>query len=136
MKTRVLVVDDESDTLNLMRTILDIGGFAPIITLNSLDALTLAEVEKPDVVLLDIMMPNLDGFALCKLMRAHPATKHLPIVFVTAYSALDLQDRKVEAGADLILHKPLSMDSLIRTIHSALQLRPEAPNANNPGSAP
>jgi DNA-binding response OmpR family regulator len=117
------VVDDEIDTLNLLRTILDISGFDPITTLNSVDAMTLAEVEKPDVVLLDIMMPKLDGFALCKMMRLHPATKDLPIIFVTAYSALDIEDRRDEAGADQIVHKPIDIDILIKTIESAIELR-------------
>lgn len=121
--TRVLVVDDEIDTLNLLRIILEISGFEAVTTLNSTDALTLAEVERPDCVLLDIMMPQLDGFTLCKMLRRHPATAHLPIVFVTAYSALDLEDRRREAGADLVLPKPVGMDTLLDTIGQAMALR-------------
>ncbi|RPJ02862.1 MAG: response regulator [Chloroflexi bacterium] len=121
MKTRVLVVDDELDTLNLLRTILDISGFAPITTLNSVDAVGLAEIEKPDVVLLDIMMPNLDGFMLCKMLRANDATKKLPIIFVTAYEALDLEDRRIEAGANKVINKPIDMDSLILAIDTLLK---------------
>src|SRR5215468_8791616 len=121
--TRVLVVDDEIDTLNLLRTILEISGFQPITTLNSVDAITLAEVEHPDVVLLDIMMPQLDGFTLCKMMRLHPATMNLPIVFVTAYSALDLEDRRLEAGADMVLPKPIGMDTLIEAVQGVTAKR-------------
>jgi DNA-binding response OmpR family regulator len=125
--TRVLVVDDEIDTLNLLRMILEISGFEAVTTLNSTEALTLAEVERPDCVLLDIMMPRLDGFTLCKMMRLHPATSNLPIVFVTAYSALDLEDRRLEAGADLVLPKPVGMDILLKTINEATALRPKLP---------
>ncbi len=125
--TRVLVVDDEIDTLNLLRMILEISGFEAVTTLNSVDALTLAEVEHPDCVLLDIMMPKLDGFTLCKMMRLHPATAHLPIVFVTAYSALDLEDRRLEAGADMVLPKPVGMDTLLETIGKATSLRAPKP---------
>lgn len=121
--TRVLVVDDEIDTLNLLRTILEISGYQAFTTLNSVDAITLAEVEHPDCVLLDIMMPQLDGFTLCKMMRLHPATQHLPIVFVTAYSALDLEDRRLEAGADMVLPKPIGMDVLIEAVEKATALR-------------
>ncbi len=96
MNTRILVVDDELDTLNLLRTILEISGYTPITTLNSVDAIGLAEVEKPDVILLDIMMPKLDGFTLCKMMRQHTTTKDLPIIFVTAYESLDIEQRRVE----------------------------------------
>ncbi|HVO43900.1 MAG TPA: response regulator [Aggregatilineales bacterium] len=121
--TRVLVVDDEIDTLNLLRTILEISGYQAVTTLNSTDAITLAEIEHPDLVLLDIMMPQLDGFTLCKMMRLHPATMRLPIVFVTAYSALDLEDRRLEAGADMVLPKPVGMDTLIETVERAKMIR-------------
>jgi two-component system, cell cycle response regulator len=120
---RVLVVDDEPDTLNLLKMILEISGYYPVITLNSMDAITLAEIEQPDCVLLDVMMPRLDGFTLCKMMRMHPATAHLPIVFVTAYSALDIEDRRVEAGADMVLPKPVGMDTLVETVERALKQR-------------
>lgn len=121
MSTRVLVVDDELDTLNLLRTILEISGYVPITTLNSAIAVNLAEVEKPDVVLLDIMMPKLDGFTLCKMMRAHSATKDLPIIFVTAYEALDIEERRVEAGANRVINKPIDMDVLIKAIDEVLK---------------
>jgi CheY-like chemotaxis protein len=131
--TRVLVVDDEIDTLNLLRTILEISGYQAFTTLNSVDAITLAEVEHPDCVLLDIMMPQLDGFTLCKMMRLHPATQNLPIVFVTAYSALDLEERRLEAGADMVLPKPIGMDVLIEAVEKATAMRstraPEVPPA-------
>ncbi len=134
--TRVLVVDDEIDTLNLLRMILEISGFEAVTTLNSVDALTLAEVEHPDCILLDIMMPKLDGFTLCKMMRLHPATANLPIVFVTAYSAIDLEDRRREAGADMILPKPVGMDILLETIGRAVALRPTKKAAEVPQPLP
>ncbi|MCI0710105.1 MAG: response regulator [Chloroflexi bacterium] len=115
-KTRVLVVDDEIDTLNLLKLLLEVSGFDPIATLNSVEALQLAELEAPDVILLDIMMPKLDGFALCKMMRQHPAIKNRPIIFVTAYEALDLEERKEDAGADAVVPKPIDMNKLTETI--------------------
>ncbi len=130
MNTRVLVVDDEMDTLNLLRTILEISGYAPITTLNSVDAVGLAEVEKPDVVLLDIMMPKLDGFTLCKMMRANAATQTLPIIFVTAYESLDIEERRVEAGANKVINKPIDMDVLIKTIDDVLKV--PAPPVDKP----
>lgn len=135
--TRVLVVDDEIDTLNLLRTILEISGYQAFTTLNSVDAITLAEVEHPDCVLLDIMMPQLDGFTLCKMMRLHPATQNLPIVFVTAYSALDLEERRLEAGADMVLPKPIGMDVLIEAVEKATAMRStRAPEAAPAPAAP
>lgn len=130
MITRVLVVDDEQDTLNLLKLLLEISGFHPIATLNSLDAMTLAEIEKPDIALLDIMMPKLDGFALCKMIRGNPQTKHLPVIFVTAYNALDLEERRVEAGADYVLPKPINMDDLLNAVTKIHDIR-----GNNSGAA-
>jgi CheY-like chemotaxis protein len=121
--TRILIVDDESDTLDVLRLFLELSGYQPFTTLNSQDALTLAEVENPDCILLDIMMPGLDGFSLCKMMRSHPKTKALPIMFVTAYSPMDLEDRRVEAGADMVLMKPFGMDSLIQSVEKLMLVR-------------
>ena len=129
MTARVLVVDDELDTLRLLRTILKLSGFEAITTLNSIDAIDLAVAEKPDVVLLDIMMPKLDGFTLCKMMRQNDATRHLPIIFVTAYEALDIEDRRREAGANLVIHKPIGVDLLVRSINDMLALR-SSPSGN------
>ncbi|MBX3081829.1 MAG: response regulator [Anaerolineae bacterium] len=125
--TRVLVVDDEIETLDLFRVILEMAGYDVITVLNSTDALMMAELERPDCVLLDIMMPYLDGFTLCKIMRLHPATLGLPIIFVTAYPALDLEDRRKEAGADFVLFKPVSMDGLINGVQRALNMDPNRP---------
>jgi pilus assembly protein CpaE len=135
--TRVLIVDDEIDTLNLMRIMMELSGYEAVTTLNSRDAITLAELESPDCALLDIMMPNIDGFMLCRMMRVHPVTATLPIVFVTAYSALDLEDRRLEAGADLVLPKPIGMDALVETVEKAIALRKviNAANARSVGNA-
>ncbi|MBN1679194.1 MAG: response regulator [Anaerolineae bacterium] len=125
MKYRVLVVDDEADALKLLRMVLELSGYEPVTTVNSIEAIAIAEKEKPDVVLLDIMMPVLDGFELCKMMRQNPVTKDLPIIFVTAYSALDLEERRTEAGADMVINKPINMDMLKETITKAITMRVE-----------
>lgn len=126
-KKRVLIVDDEEDTLKLLKIIVELSGYEADTTLNSLDALTMAQVEQPDVVLLDIMMPRLDGFQLCKMMRANPKTRNLPVIFVTAYSALDLDDRRKASGGDMVLSKPVSMDQLIEAIEKVQTMERNIP---------
>lgn len=123
MSTKVLVVDDELDTLNLLRVLLELTGFEPVTTLNSTEAITLAEIEKVDVALLDIMMPKLDGFQLCRMMREHDTLKSLPIIFVTAYDALDLEDRRREVGADHVVNKPINIDLLTNVIKEIQEKR-------------
>ncbi len=123
MSPRILIVDDEQDTLNLMRLILEINDYTVSTTLNSREALDLAGEVQPDVILLDIMMPGLDGFQLCKMMRASPTTSELPIIFVTAYAALDLEQRRIEAGADMVIHKPVDSRLLTNAIIEVMNLR-------------
>jgi CheY-like chemotaxis protein len=127
MGTRILVVDDEEDTLSLLRTILQISGFDPITTLNSVEAISLAEVQDPEVILLDVMMPRLDGFTLCKMIRQNNRTTTLPVIFVTAYESLDLEERRVEAGADMIIRKPIDIDVLIKAIETVLAQKKAQP---------
>jgi CheY-like chemotaxis protein len=122
MDIRVLVVDDELDTLNLLRIILEISGCEAITTLNSQEALMLAAQEQPDVVLLDIMMPGLDGFKLCKMLRANAETRHLPVIFITAYEALDLEERSVEVGANMVIHKPVNSELLMNAMTEVLNV--------------
>jgi CheY-like chemotaxis protein len=118
MTTRILVVDDEQDTLNLLKTILELNGCTAITTVNSFAAVELAEKRQPDVILLDIMMPKLGGFELCKMMRKNEAVGRVPIIFVTAYELIDMEERRIEAGADLVVYKPVDPDGLIAEIEN------------------
>jgi CheY-like chemotaxis protein len=135
MKKRVLIVDDEIDTLKLLKMIVEISGYEGLTTLNSLEALTMAQVEQPDVVLLDIMMPKIDGFQLCKMLRADPKTRNLPIIFVTAYNALDLEDRRLASGGDMVMQKPVGMDDLIGAIEKVQNLERVIPEDIKKASA-
>ncbi len=122
MSTHVLVVDDEQDTLNLLKMILELNGYTVTTTVNSVTAVELAEEEQPDVILLDIMMPELDGFELCRMIRANDVIRRVPIIFVTAYELLDMEDRRSEAGADLVIYKPVNSESLSAAIDEARAL--------------
>jgi len=131
----VLIVDDEEDTLKLLKMIVELSGYEAYTTLNSLEALTMAQVEQPDVVLLDVMMPKLDGFQLCKMLRADPKTRELPVIFVTAYSALDLEDRRMESGGDMVLPKPVGMDDLVSAIDQVQSVERTIPKEIKKASA-
>ena len=131
----VLIVDDEEDTLKLLKMIVELSGYEAYTTLNSLEALTMAQVEQPDVVLLDVMMPKLDGFQLCKMLRADPKTRELPVIFVTAYSALDIEDRRMESGGDMVLPKPVGMDELVTAIESVQSIERTIPQEIQKASA-
>jgi CheY-like chemotaxis protein len=134
-KKRILIVDDEEDTLKLLKMIVEISGYEGITTLNSLDALRMAQVEQPDVILLDIMMPKLDGFQLCKMIRVNPTTRELPVIFITAYNALDLEDRRVASGGDMVLQKPVGMQDLITAIDQVQTMERAFPDELKKASA-
>jgi CheY-like chemotaxis protein len=121
--TRIMVVDDEIETLTMMATLLEVIGYEPCTTYSPKTAPLFAQFNRPDCILLDIMMPEMDGFQLCKILRNSPATADLPILFVTAYPAFDLEDRRRDAGADKVVMKPFALDKLIGSIEEVLTAR-------------
>src|SRR5258707_6318739 len=123
--TSVLVVDDEINTLDVFRLFLELSGYHAFTSLDSQDAVSIAEREHPDCVVLDVMMPNLDGFEVSKLLRRNPTTADLPILFCTAYSAVDMEERRRDAGADMVVMKPLGMENLTQAINKTIAVRPE-----------
>lgn len=130
--SKILIVDDEVETLAVLSTFLEITGHSPLTTDNPRLAMGIAEREHPDCVLLDVMMPEVDGFTLCKQMRSNPLTKSLPIMFITAYAPLDLEDRRRDAGGDRVLMKPFGLDSLSRMIDDIIVMHPGAIEPTSP----
>jgi CheY-like chemotaxis protein len=119
MTTRVLVVDDEQVTLSLLTAYLELTGYTAITTADPRAAVELAEIEQPDVIVLDVMMPELDGFTVCKLIRSNAAIRQVPIIFLTAYELIDMEERRIEAGADLVVYKPIDFHDLAAAIEKA-----------------
>ena len=98
------------------------SGFTAITASNGKDALALAEIEQPDCALLDVMMPGIDGIMLCKLLRVHPTTRDMPVIFITAYQSHDVERKCHAAGGDLVLPKPVGRRTLIDAIDKALSM--------------
>src|SRR5437588_3908900 len=84
MKPRVLIVDDEPEVLELIDFVLSGQGFEVIKAVTGLEALRRARCESPDVIILDIMLPDLDGFTVCEILRAQPSTRDVPVVVISA----------------------------------------------------
>jgi two-component system alkaline phosphatase synthesis response regulator PhoP len=121
MTPKVLLVDDEPDLLEFLRYNLEKAGYRVLIAFDGTSALELAEAERPDVVVLDIMMPQLDGFAVCQRLRAHPELRHVPIAFLTARNAETDEIMGLELGADDYIPKPISPALLISHIRALLR---------------
>jgi len=113
----VLIVDDDPFILKLIATTLeDVAGFALAEAADGIQALEVAQSTSPELVFLDIDMPRLDGFAVCRRLREEPGTADATIVMLTA-AAGDAAERKAEeAGADLFLTKPFSPLELLRLV--------------------
>lgn len=116
MKRRVLVVDDDALTLEILRTILDLEDFDVRTAEDGEAALDAVAEEVPDVLVLDVMMPGLNGFEVCSRLRSRPETSELPIVLLTARDSAEDRRRGVECGADAYLTKPFSPLQLMETI--------------------
>jgi signal transduction histidine kinase len=117
------VVDDNAENLALARAALEDEDFEVLLASSGADALTSFERERPDCVLLDVRMPEMDGFEACTRIRALPGGSDTPIVFLTALRDVDTFDRSLLVGADDFLTKPVRPTELISRVHTALKLR-------------
>jgi two-component system cell cycle response regulator len=120
---RVLVVDDIAANVKLLDARLSAEYFDVLTAMNGRDALAICERSECDVVLLDVMMPEMDGFEVCRQLKNNPLTHHIPVVMVTALDQPSDRVRGLEAGADDFLTKPVSDVALIARVRSLARLK-------------
>jgi two-component system cell cycle response regulator len=123
MTARVLVVDDLLVNVRLLEAKLAAEYFDVVTAMNGVDALEAVNREKPDIVLLDVMMPGLDGIEVCRRIKANPATQHIPVIMVTALDQPEDRVRGLEAGADDFLTKPVNDVALFCRVKSLVRLK-------------
>ena len=123
MSARVLVVDDLAPNVKLLAAKLQAEYFDVITASSGLEALSKVSQSPPDLVLLDVMMPGMDGFEVCRRLKSDPKTMHIPIVMVTALSDSENRVRGLEAGADDFLTKPVNDIALFARARSLIRLK-------------
>jgi class 3 adenylate cyclase len=122
-KPRILVVDDNPQNVRLLEQLLKSSGYEPIGALSGAEALAKLESMEPDLVLLDVVMPSMSGYEVCKAIRANPATALLPVVMVTALDPAEERVKGIDAGADDFLSKPINQPELLARVKSLLRIR-------------
>jgi pilus assembly protein CpaE len=129
MAEKVLIVDDEVQTLRLVGLMLERQGYKILAANNGTQALQMARADRPDIVVLDIMMPDMDGYEVTRRLRADPETAHIPILLFTAKAQVDDKLNGYEAGADDFLTKPIHPAELTAHLRALLQRSKSEVNA-------
>ncbi|NBB52752.1 PleD family two-component system response regulator [Rhizobium sp. CRIBSB] len=123
MTARILVIDDVDANVRLLEAKLTLEYYEVITGHDGPSALRLAAEEKPDIILLDVMMPGMDGFETCRRLKADPVTRHIPVVLVTALDGREERIKGLDAGADDFVTKPIDDVILLARVRSLTRLK-------------
>ena len=121
MAKRILVVDDDENILSLERTILEQKGFDVTTAAGGAEALQLLGERTFDLVLLDVMMPEIDGFTVCRRIKEDPRTRELPVIFLTAKGGGEALAEGFESGAVMYINKPFTANKLLTIVNTMLE---------------
>jgi class 3 adenylate cyclase/CheY-like chemotaxis protein len=120
---KILVVDDTPRNVKLLQDLLTVKGYEVVTAASGSEALAMVAAERPDLVLLDVVMPEMSGYDVCRKIRAEPATEILPVVMVTALDPGQERVKGLEAGADDFLTKPINQAELLARVRSLLRIK-------------
>ncbi|MBI1355029.1 MAG: response regulator [Acidobacteria bacterium] len=127
LKPTVLIVDDEEDVVKPLAFRMSVQGFDVLLEPDGELGYQTAMERRPDIILLDIMMPGIDGITLCKILKEKEETRHIPILMLTAKTLIGDVERAFAADADDYIAKPFEWDELFGKVHRALARRAAAP---------
>jgi CheY-like chemotaxis protein len=117
---RILVVDDNPDNRDVLSRILELSGYAVISAMNGIHALDIAEQERPDLILMDLAMPEMDGWEATSNLKTRPHLAHIPVIALTGHVTSDDIRRAIHAGCQDYLAKPVDFDRLLYKVKTHL----------------
>ena len=120
MSKRILVIEDHEDNRRILRDLLTSAGYEPIEAVTGEEGVSLAEIHRPDLILMDIQLPGLDGYEATRQIKASPALRLIPIIAVTSYALSGDDVKAKEAGCDDYVTKPYSPRALLAKIRGYL----------------
>jgi CheY-like chemotaxis protein len=116
MKKTILLIEDEKDMVVMISARLNANGYSVVTALDGEEGLKVAGEIKPDLILLDIIMPKINGFEVCSRLKKNPETSSIPVVIITASGIKNVEKKCVEAGAEDFIHKPYDAGELLNKI--------------------
>ena len=121
MSKKILIADDETDIVETLQFMLEVEGFECLTAYNGEDALNLAKREMPDLLILDVMMPKINGYKVCRLLKFDAKYKNIPILMVTARSQEEDMMIGEETGADEYITKPFEINDVVEKVKKYLE---------------
>lgn len=120
MTKKILMVDDQPFILTIGREILERGGFSVITANDGLEGVTVAKTHRPDLIIMDVEMPNMNGFEACRRLRQDETLKQTPIIMLTSKTEANYMEEGFRAGATLYIGKPINEEKLITVIKAVI----------------
>jgi CheY-like chemotaxis protein len=127
-KGQILVVEDNIDNYELVRFILERAGYDVFLAMNGRDGVAAARLQKPDLILMDLTMPEMDGWLAAEKLKADASTKAIPLYALTAHALPSERKRALEAGCDGYVSKPIHMAGFLELIEQALSKKAKKKN--------
>jgi len=117
---RILVVEDNPINMTLFSSVLESAGLTVLKAVNARDGITLVEAEMPDMILMDVQLPGMDGLSATRMLKGKPGTSHIPIVVISAFGTLGEEEEIINSGCDAYVRKPIDYKHLLKLITDIL----------------
>ena len=118
---RILIVEDNMDTYELVKFILERNGFETFLAMNGRDGVNAAVKQKPDLIIMDLSMPEMDGWTATRLIKGNLQTSAIPLIALTAHALPNDRKRAIDAGCDEYITKPMDLLDLLETVNDWMQ---------------